>query len=142
VIAPPSVAPVAALSLTDIVRQSGQRNGLDPDLIHSVIAAESAGNPRAVSPKGAAGLMQLMPLTARALDVSDVFDPTQNVEAGTKYLRRLLDQYDHDLGKALAAYNAGPGKVDAYKGLPPYRETQQYVNRVIRSFNAKKLAAR
>lgn len=139
---PPVVAPVATLSLTDIVRQSGRRNGLDPDLIHSVIAAESAGNPRAVSPKGAAGLMQLMPLTARSLDVSDVFDPTQNVEAGTKYLRRLLDQYDHDLTKALAAYNAGPAKVDAYKGLPPYRETHQYVKRVISSFNAKKSVAR
>lgn len=142
VVKPPVVAPVASLSLTDIVRQSGRRYGLDPDLIHSVIAAESAGNPRAVSPKGAAGLMQLMPLTARSLDVSDVFDPTQNVEAGTKYLRRLLDQYDHDLGKALAAYNAGPAKVDAYRGLPPYRETQQYVKRVINSFNAKKSVAR
>lgn len=136
----PVVTPVATLSLTDIVRQSGRRNGLDPDLIHSVIAAESAGNPRAISPKGAAGLMQLMPLTARSLDVSDVFDPTQNVEAGTKYLRRLLDQYNHDLSKALAAYNAGPAKVDAYRGLPPFRETQQYVKRVISSFNAKKLA--
>lgn len=142
VAAPPAMAPVATLSLTDIVRQSGRRNGLDPDLIHSVIAAESAGNPRAVSPKGAAGLMQLMPLTARSLDVSDVFDPTQNVEAGTKYLRRLLDQYGHDLSKALAAYNAGPAKVDAYRGLPPYRETQQYVKRVINSFNAKKSVAR
>jgi len=141
VVAPLSLAPVATLSLADIVRQSGRRNGLDPDLIHSVIAAESAGNPRAVSPKGAAGLMQLMPGTARSLDVSDVFDPTQNVEAGTKYLRRLLDQYDHDLGKALAAYNAGPGRVDAYNGVPPYRETRDYVGRVIRSFNAKKLAA-
>lgn len=142
VAAPPAMVPVATLSLTDIVRQSGRRNGLDPDLIHSVIAAESAGNPRAVSPKGAAGLMQLMPLTARSLNVSDVFDPTQNVEAGAKYLRRLLDQYDHDLSKALAAYNAGPAKVDAYRGLPPYRETQQYVKRVISSFNAKKSIAR
>jgi len=139
---PAAVAPAVTLSLAEIVARSGRSNGLDPDLIHSVIAAESAGNARAVSPKGAAGLMQLMPLTARSLDVSDVFDPTQNVEAGAKYLRRLLDQYDHDLGKALAAYNAGPAKVDAYKGVPPYRETRDYVGRVIRSFNAKKLAPR
>ncbi len=143
VAAPPmALAPVAVLSLTDIVRESSRRNGLDPDLIHSVIAAESAGNPRAVSPKGAAGLMQLMPGTASLLNVTDVFDPTQNVEAGTKYLRRLLDQYGHDLGKALAAYNAGPGKVDAYNGVPPYRETRDYVGRVIRKFNAKKSASR
>jgi soluble lytic murein transglycosylase-like protein len=82
-----------------------------------------------------------MPGTASLLNVSDVFDPTQNVEAGTKYLRRLLDLYQHDLAKALAAYNAGPGKVDAYNGVPPYRETRNYVGKVIRSFNTKKLGA-
>lgn len=134
--------PVARLTLEEIVRTSGERNGLDPDLIHSMIAAESAGDPRAVSSKGALGLMQLMPGTARLLNVSDAFDPTQNVEAGTQYIRRLLAQYHGDLGLALAAYNAGPGKVDAYKGVPPYRETRDYVIRVIRSFNKKKLAGK
>jgi soluble lytic murein transglycosylase-like protein len=134
--------PVARLTLDEIVHSSGIRYGLDPDLIRSMIAVESAGNPRAVSPKGAQGLMQLMPGTARLLEVSDAFDPSQNVEAGTRYIRQLLAQYHDDLGLALAAYNAGPGKVDAYKGVPPYRETVDYVSRVIRSFNQKKLAGK
>ena len=127
--------------LRQLVRSAGEAHGLDPDLIESVIHVESAGNPRAVSPKGASGLMQLMPETARALRVHDVFDPAQNVEAGTRYLRQLLDLYNHDLALALAAYNAGPGKVEAYKGIPPYRETRNYVSRVIRTFNQKKTAA-
>lgn len=127
----------AAGNLQQVVRASGERHGLDPDLIESVIRAESAGNPRAVSHKGAAGLMQLMPGTARELNVSNVFDPTQNVDAGTRYLRQLLDLYGSDLALALAAYNAGPEKVAAHKGIP-YRETRNYVSRVIRSFNQKK----
>jgi len=127
--------------LDQVVRSSGQRHGLDPDLIHSVIRAESAGNPRAVSEKGASGLMQLMPATARNLNVEDVFNPTQNVEGGSRYLRQLLSLYNNDLQLALAAYNAGPDKVAAYKGIPPYAETRQYVSRVIRSFNRKKLSA-
>lgn len=126
--------------LRQLVRSAGEAHGLDPDLIESVIHVESAGNPRAVSPKGASGLMQLMPETARALRVHDVFDPAQNVEAGTRYLRQLLDLYNHDLALALAAYNAGPEKVEAYKGIPPYRETRNYVSRVIRTFNQKKTA--
>lgn len=130
----------AAGNLQQVVRASGERHGLDPDLIESVIRAESAGNPRAVSPKGAAGLMQLMPGTAHELNVSNVFDPTQNVEAGTRYLRQLLDLYGSDLALALAAYNAGPEKVAAHKGIPPYRETRNYVSRVIRSFNQKKIS--
>ena len=127
--------------LRQLVHSAGEVHGLDPDLIESVIRAESAGNPRAVSPKGASGLMQLMPETARQLNVRDVFDPAQNVDAGARYLRRLLDLYDLDLALALAAYNAGPGKVAAYKGVPPYRETRNYISRVIRSFNQKKTAA-
>ncbi len=133
--------PLEATGLHQIVQSSGERHGLDPDLIHSVIRAESAGNPRAVSVKGAIGLMQLMPDTARTLNVSDVFDPAQNVEAGTRYLRRLLDAYKSDLALALAAYNAGPEKVAAYRGIPPYRETRSYVSRVIRAFNQKKMAS-
>jgi soluble lytic murein transglycosylase-like protein len=141
--APPSQQQEAAANsgLQGIVRASGDRHGLDPDLIHSVIRAESAGNPRAVSPKGAAGLMQLMPGTAQSLEVQDVFDPAQNVEAGTRYLRDLLERYKDDpnrLALALAAYNAGPEKVEAYQGIPPYRETREYVGRVIRDFNRTK----
>lgn len=139
--APAAATPLEATGLHQIVQTSGERHGLDPDLIHSVIRAESAGNPHAVSPKGALGLMQLMPDTARILNVSDVFDPAQNVEAGTRYLRRLLDDYHSDLALALAAYNAGPEKVAAHKGIPPYRETRSYVSRVIRSFNQKKMAS-
>ncbi len=137
----PETGSLEATALQQMVRASGERHGLDPDLIDSVIHAESAGNPRAVSPKGAAGLMQLMPGTARDLNVSDVFDPTQNVDAGTRYLRWLLGLYNNDLTLALAAYNAGPEKVAAHKGVPPYAETRGYVSRVIRSYNRKKTAA-
>lgn len=145
--APPQAQEAVAegAGLDSIIRASGGRHGLDPDLIHSVIRAESGGNPRAVSPKGAAGLMQLMPGTARTLAVADVFDPRQNVDAGTRYLRELLERYKDDadgLALALAAYNAGPEKVAAYKGVPPYRETRDYVRRVIHSFNQKKAATK
>ena len=139
--APAAPVPVPAKNArphADIVRAASARHGLDPDFIHSIIAAESAGNPRAVSPKGAAGLMQLMPATARALGTTDVFDPAMNVEGGTAYIRQLLDRYDNDVIKALAAYNAGPAKVDAYHGIPPYRETNAYVTRVITKFNKEK----
>ncbi len=135
---PPAPAVPAAPTLDQIIETSSARHGLDPDLIRSVIRAESAWNQRAVSRKGAAGLMQLMPGTARDHRLTDVFDPAQNVEAGTSYLRRLLGQFGNDLGLALAAYNAGPKKVEAYRGLPPYMETRAYVNRVIRLFNQSK----
>lgn len=129
-------------NLDRIIRETGMRHGLDPDLLHSVIAAESGGNPAAVSPKGARGLMQLMPGTARQLNVSDAFDPAQNVDAGTRYLRELLARYgDNRLDLALAAYNAGPQKVDAYGSkIPPYPETVNYVRRIITDFNRRKLA--
>ncbi len=140
--APRAGAAVQAGELNSIVETSGERHGLDPDLIHSVIRAESGGNPQAVSPKGAGGLMQLMPATARDLNVADVFDPAQNIDAGTRYLRQLLATYNNDLILALAAYNAGPEKVAAYRGVPPYPETRNYVSRVIRDFNRKKTAVR
>jgi soluble lytic murein transglycosylase-like protein len=136
----PAAAP-AHVTLEDLIRVSSARHGLDPDLIRSMIAAESAGNARAVSPKGASGLMQIMPGTARTLlagGAQNVFDPETNVEAGTAYIRQLLDRYGHDLALALAAYNAGPGKVEAYRGLPPYRETDAYIRRVITLFNKEK----
>ncbi len=113
-----------------LVGPIAQRYGLDTDLVLRVIQAESGGNPNAVSPKGAIGLMQLMPETARALGISDPFDPAQNIEGGVRYLRHLIDQFG-DIRLALAAYNAGPGNVRRYGGIPPFPETQRYVERVL-----------
>lgn len=113
---------------------------LDPDLVTSVIHAESGFNPHAVSPKGARGLMQLMPSTANQLGVSNVFDPQANVTGGSRYLRELLERYNFDLLKALAAYNAGPERVEQYRGIPPYRETRAYVARIVHEYNKKKTA--
>lgn len=129
-------------SVNDVVNAVSGRHHLDPDLINSVIHAESGFNTRAVSPKGAQGLMQLMPQTASRLGVTNSFDPGDNLEGGTRYLRELLERYNFDLIKALAAYNAGPGRVEHYHGVPPYYETQAYVARIIRDFNRKKLAER
>lgn len=126
--------------LNDLVNEASGRYRLDPDLVNSVIKAESGFNVRAVSPKGAQGLMQLMPGTASQLGVRNAFDPQANVEAGTKYLRELLEKYNFDLVKALAAYNAGPQKVERFGGVPPYYETRAYVARVVKDFNKKKVA--
>lgn len=136
-------APAIAPSRDDIdqlVRQAASKHQLDPDFVASVIKAESDFNPHAVSPKGARGLMQLMPQTATQLGVKDAFDPQANVEAGTAHLSDLLDQYHNDPIKALAAYNAGAHRVKQYHGIPPYRETQAYVAKIVRDFNAKKRA--
>jgi hypothetical protein len=127
-------------SLNIMVNGASQRHQIDPDFINSVIRAESGFNNRAVSKKGAQGLMQLMPGTASQLGVKNSFDPNANVEGGTKYLRELLEKYNYDVPKALAAYNAGAGRVDKYHGVPPYSETQAYVARIIRDYNKKKLA--
>jgi len=128
--------------MNEVINAVSSRHHLDPDLINSVIHAESGFNPRAVSPKGAQGLMQLMPQTASRLGVANAFDPNANVEGGTRYLRELLERYNFDLIKALAAYNAGPQRVEQFHGVPPYYETQAYVARIIRDFNRKKLAER
>ncbi len=128
--------------LTQTVKDASGTYQLDPDLVTSVIRAESGFNVRAVSPKGARGLMQLMPQTASQLGVHNAFDPQANVEAGTRYLRELLERYNFDLIKALAAYNAGPQRVQQYNGVPPYYETKAYVARIVRDFNKKKLAAK
>jgi len=128
--------------MNEVINAVSSRHHLDPDLINSVIHAESGFNPRAVSPKGAQGLMQLMPQTASRLGVVNSFDPGDNLEGGTRYLRELLERYDFDLIKALAAYNAGPQRVEQYHGVPPYYETQAYVARIIGDFNRKKLAER
>jgi soluble lytic murein transglycosylase-like protein len=120
--------------IDSLIREAAERHGVEAELVHSVIAAESAYDPAAVSPKGAMGLMQLMPATARELNVSNAFDPSQNINGGTAYLRRMLERYSgfrNALQRALAAYNAGPGKVDLYGGLPPYRETLDFVSRVL-----------
>ena len=128
------------VNLDEVVNTASQRYWLDPDLVSSVIKAESGFNARAVSPKGAQGLMQLMPGTASQLGVPNAFDPAANVEGGTKYLRELLERYNFDLVKALAAYNAGPLRVEQFGGVPPYYETRAYVARVVRDFNKKKAA--
>lgn len=127
--------------LNEAVKTASGTYQLDPDLVTSVIRAESGFNVRAISPKGAQGLMQLMPQTASQLGVQNAFDPQANVEAGTRYLRELLERYNFDLVKALAAYNAGPQRVEQYGGVPPYYETKAYVARIVRDFNKKKLAA-
>ena len=132
--------PAPKIDIPTAVAAASDKHGIDEDLLYSVIKAESDFNPHAVSRKGAQGLMQLMPGTAGKLGVHDAFDPQANVDAGTRYLRELLDRYHYDLAQALAAYNAGPQRVDQYHGVPPYRETRIYVARIIREYNKKKLA--
>jgi soluble lytic murein transglycosylase-like protein len=135
-----AASPRAQVDLDQLVRDASSRHRLDPDFVNSVIKAESNFQSRAVSRKGAQGLMQLMPGTASKLGVKDPFDPKDNVEGGTEYLSELLDLYKDDPIKALAAYNAGAHRVEQYHGVPPYRETQAYVARIVRDFNAKKRA--
>jgi soluble lytic murein transglycosylase-like protein len=113
------------------IREIASRHGVDPTLVESVIRAESAFNPTAVSRTGARGLMQLMPKTAVALGVRDSFNPRQNIDGGVRHLRYLLDRYPGNVALAIAAYNAGEAAVDAHRGIPPYAETQQYVQRVL-----------
>lgn len=139
----PSVPTAPAISRSDlnqVVAGAGQRHQIDPDFINSVIRAESGFHQNAVSRKGAQGLMQLMPGTASQLGVNNPFDPNANVEGGTKYLRELLEKYNYDPVRALAAYNAGSKRVDQYHGVPPYYETQAYVARIIRDYNRQKIA--
>ena len=114
-----------------LIQSAAQRHGLDPALLKALIRAESNFDPTAGSPAGAQGLTQLMPGTAAALGVTDVHDPAQAIDGGATYLRRQLDAFGGDVAKALAAYNAGPGAVSRYGGVPPYAETQQYVQRVL-----------
>ncbi len=128
VVAQPPVGSTA--SFRDLIARYAQQNGLDPALVQAVVAVESQFDPRAVSPAGAKGLMQLTEATARHLGVRDPFDPAENLRGGTAYLARLLQKY-RDPALALAAYNAGPAAVDRYGGIPPYRETRTYVQRVL-----------
>jgi len=128
---PVSMAPA---ELNQVVQKSAERHHVDPALIRAVIRHESNWNSSAVSPKGALGLMQLIPGTAQRLGVGNAFDPVQNVDAGTRYLGMLLARYNGDLSKALAAYNAGPGAVDRFGGVPNFRETRNYVQRVTSTY--------
>lgn len=131
---------LSAAEMHELMSEAGAEHNLDVDLLASVVHAESAGNPRAVSRTGAEGLMQLMPATAAELGVGDSFRPAENIDAGTAYLDLLLTRYHENLALALAAYNAGPAAVDRYHGIPPYAETRAYVTRVIREFNRRKRA--
>ena len=132
---------LSATEMRPMLAQAGAAHRIDEDLLASVVRAESGGHAHAVSRTGAQGLMQLMPGTASAMGVKDAFAPQQNIDGGTAYLDRLLTMYHDDIALALAAYNAGPGAVARWHGVPPYRETREYVARVIREFNRRKLAA-
>ena len=118
------------LAYDDIIEEAATANGVDADLVHAVIQAESSFNPLAESRVGAQGLMQLMPDVQRDYGVVDPFDPRDNIMAGTKHLKRLLDRHKGDIALALASYNAGPGNVTKYKGVPPFKETREYVKKI------------
>jgi soluble lytic murein transglycosylase-like protein len=124
--------------LRELAVATARKHGLDPELVLAVVGVESAFQPDAVSPKGAQGLMQLMPGTADSLGVEDAFDPGQNLDGGVRHLGSLLTLYDGDLSRALAAYNAGEGAVARHRGIPPFRETREYVKRVLERYRKAK----
>jgi len=136
VLEPRAVA--AGPELKAMIDRIANEHGVESELVHSVIRAESNYNPGAVSPKGAKGIMQLIPATARRFGVANSFDAQENVQGGVKYLRFLLDYYHGDYAKVIAAYNAGEGAVDKYKGIPPFIETENYVSRVARNLKAER----
>lgn len=121
-------------NIENLIDKYAQKNNLDPDFIKAVVKQESGFNPDAKSKCGAMGLMQLMPSTAKGLGVANAFDPEQNIEGGVKYLKSMMNRFNNDPKLALAAYNAGPGAVQKYGGVPPYRETQNYVNNILASY--------
>ncbi len=136
------VADARGGDLQTLATAIARKHGLDPGLVLAVVAVESGFQPKAVSPKGAQGLMQLMPRTVSSLGVSDAFDPEQNLDGGTRHLEELLSLYHGDLRRALAAYNAGQGAVARHKGVPPYAETQGYVRKVLARYHPPEDAAR
>jgi soluble lytic murein transglycosylase-like protein len=136
-----SAAEPTVAELRQLLSTAGAAHNIDSELLASVVHAESGGNAHALSRTGAEGLMQLMPGTATAVGVQNAFVAAENVEGGTRYLDAMLTRYHDNIALALAAYNAGPGAVDRYHGVPPFRETRAYVARVIREFNRRKLEA-
>jgi hypothetical protein len=133
--------PLAQAPYGQLIQTAAQKYGVDADLVFSVITAESNFNPNAVSRRGARGLMQLLPSTATRLGVKDIFDPGQNIDAGTRYLHELLTLYQGDLVLTVAAYNAGPGALQKYGRVPPYRETQSYIRAIRKTYAQRKSKA-
>ena len=129
---------VSRSEIDNLISKYADKNGLDEDFVKAVINQESGFNPNATSHCGAMGLMQLMPSTAQGLGVKDAYNPEQNIEGGTKYLKGLMDRFDNDKSLALAAYNAGPNAVKKYGGIPPYAETQNYVKKVLSKYDTYK----
>jgi soluble lytic murein transglycosylase-like protein len=141
VFTPLPAQPVVKAPYRELVEAAAERYKVDADLITSVIAVESNFDPKALSPKNARGLMQLLPETAERLGVQNIYDPQENIDAGTRYLRELLQTYNNDLALALAAYNAGPERVQQYGRVPPFAETLSYVRRVKRTYEKSKSKA-
>jgi len=131
-------SPSSNNNFDDFINNAAKKYKLSPAIIKSIIKVESNFNPQALSKAGAQGLMQLMPNTAKILNVENVWNPEENIEGGSKYLRQLLDQFDNNLSLSLAAYNAGPGNVNRYGGIPPFTETQNYVKKVLENLNQYK----
>ncbi len=140
--APAATEPEGEVDLDTYIKQVAARYDVPADLVAAVIEAESSKNPRAVSRRGARGLMQLMPKTAKRLGVDDPFDPRANIEAGVKHLRAMIDIFGNDLPRVLAAYNAGEVAVIKHRGVPPYRETRAYVKRIVKKLDRSTVAVR